>query len=385
MQSKFLKLYGQEGNREIRSFFSPGRVNLIGEHTDYNGGHVFPCALSIGTYAMVRLRDDNMIGLYSESIENCQILRLEMGDLEYNEDHGWANYPKGVIREILSRGYKLNTGFDMYIWSTLPKASGLSSSASLEVLTAYILRTLFNLDIDMIDVAVLCKEVENNYIGVNCGILDQFAVSMGKKDHATLLDCNTLKYEYVPFKLDNISIVLAHTNKERSLIDSKYNERRSECETALSNMQKTIDVGSLGELDCMSFNNHSKGLEDTILRRARHAVTENIRTIKAKEALTKGDIGEFGRLMKESHMSLKDDYEVTGIELDTLADLAWRFDGCVGARMTGAGFGGCTVNLVLADRVEEFSNYLVDEYNKEMGFPCRIYVSDVGNGPIEIV
>lgn len=383
MKGKFKQVYG-ESDHLLRQFYSPGRVNLIGEHTDYNGGHVFPCALSLGTYGIIRLREDKVIKLFSENIINGDVIEIDFDTLHYDETHGWANYPKGVIKALIESDFHINKGFEIYIWSTLPKASGLSSSASLEVLIGFMMKHLFDLNISLIDLALLCKDVENNYIGVNCGILDQFAVSMGKKDNAILLDCNTLKYEYVPLVLKDISIVLAHTNKERGLIDSKYNERRRECDEAVGILREHIEIETLGDLNLETFNRYSKFLDGVILKRARHGVLENIRTLEAKEALTMGNIRLFGELMKESHISLKDNFDVTGIELDTLARLAWDFKGCIGARMTGAGFGGCTVNLVKTDMVPHFTRYIIEEYEKYIGYPCRIYTSDVGNGPMEI-
>lgn len=382
MKSKFLEVYGS-GSMDVRHFFSPGRVNLIGEHTDYNGGYVFPCALSLGTYGLIRLNEDNTIRLYSNEIGN-EVAEFNFSNLEYSEEDGWTNYPKGVIREFIKRGYKIDRGFDVLIYSTLPKASGLSSSASLEVLMGFMMKSMFDLDISLIDLAVLCKNVENNYIGVNCGILDQFAVSMGREDHAIHLDCNTLKYEYVPVKLDGVNIVLLHTNKERSLIDSKYNERRDECQSALDILRECNDIQTLGDMTKEGFDIEKCKLDETLLKRAKHAVYENQRTIEAKELLENGDLEGFGKLMKASHISLRDDYEVTGIELDTLANLAWSFDGCIGARMTGAGFGGCTVNLVKSDRVEDFRTYIMGGYRDKIGYDCRVILSDVGSGPREL-
>lgn len=383
-RNEFTLLYGEEEG-EIRDFFSPGRVNLIGEHTDYNGGYVFPCALSLGTYAYVRKRNDRLFRFYSGSFTDVGIIDVHMDDLTYDEKHLWSNYLKGVIKSFVDDGCNISHGLDIYIWSTIPKASGLSSSASIEVLMAYILKEIYEINILNIEIAKLCKDVENNYIGVNCGILDQFAVSMGRRDYAVLLDCNTLVYEYVPFQLQDISMVLVHTNKERRLLDSKYNERRAECDNALLTLKRHIDITALGQINIDTFNMYSSYIENDIERkRAKHAVTENQRTIDAKKALVEGKLRDFGALMKESHQSLRYDYEVTGRELDTLAELAWKFDGCIGARMTGAGFGGCTVNLIKNDNVDAFIEYITEEYMKETGYRCRVYISEVGGGPTEL-
>jgi galactokinase len=378
----FKKVFGtKEG---IRTFFAPGRVNLIGEHTDYNGGHVFPCALDLGTYAIACKRDDSKIRLYSRNFEDLGIIEADVSHLVYDKKHDWANYPKGVVKMFKDAGYKIQTGFEVLFFGNIPNGAGLSSSASIELATSILLKGLFNLDIDMIEMVKLSQKSENEFIGVNCGIMDQFAIGMGKKDHAILLDANTLKYEYAPVKLDGISIVIANTNKRRGLAASKYNERRSECENALKKLQEKLNISSLGDLSEERFEANKYLIKNEIeRRRAKHAVYENQRTIKATKALNDGNIELFGKLMNESHISLRDDYEVTCSELDILVESSWK-NGAIGARMTGAGFGGCTVNLVPDNKLTEFIEKVGKEYEEKIGYEADFYVVSIGDGAREI-
>lgn len=379
----FKEIFGSEGN--IKVFFAPGRVNLIGEHTDYNGGHVFPCALTIGTYAAVRERSDRKIRFYSANFEEDGIIEGSLDNLKNSPENKWTNYCLGVIWAFGQKGFDIKNGFDFYCLGTIPNGSGLSSSASLEVLVGKILISQNGFDCDMVNNALIGQLAENKFVGVNCGIMDQFAIAMGKKDSAIFLDTATLKYEYVPLKLDGIKVVIGNTNKKRGLGDSKYNERRAECEMALSELQSVCYVKALGELDGNSFNKHCASIKDeTRLKRARHAVLENQRTIKAVDALNAGNIAEFGKLMNESHISLDKDYEVTGRELDALVESAWKQEGVIGARMTGAGFGGCTVSLVREENVEAFIKNVGAEYLREIGYAADFYVVDIGDGPVEL-
>ena len=377
---KFVSIYGEGG--EIRSFFSPGRVNLIGEHTDYNGGHVFPCALSIGTYMIVRKREDRTIRFYSENFSKLGVIETSLDDLVYSEKAGWTNYPKGVMWAIEGRGYKIPTGMDILIYGTIPNGSGLSSSASLEVLTGLAVRDLFGFEgISMIDLALIGQYSENNFNGCNCGIMDQFAIAMGKKDCAIFLDTSDLKYEYAPVKLEGARIVISCSNKKRGLGDSKYNERRSECETALAEIQKVKDIKSLGELTEEEFEAVKDAIKDPVRqKRAKHAVYENQRTVQAVAALKANDIAKFGELMNASHVSLRDDYEVTGIELDTLVEEAWNCPGVIGSRMTGAGFGGCTVSIVKTEDIDNFIAKVGAAYKEKIGYAADFYVVDIGDG-----
>ena len=369
-------------NGEVKTFFSPGRVNLIGEHTDYNGGFVFPCALDFGTYAVVKKREDKAFRMYSKNFENLGIIEFNLDSLVYDKKDDWTNYPKGVVKTFLDRNYKIDSGFDVLCFGNIPNGAGLSSSASIEVLTAVILKDLFKLDVDMMEMVKMCQVAENKFIGVNSGIMDQFAVGMGKKDNAILLDCNTLKYEYVPVKLKNMSIVIANTNKKRGLADSKYNERRSSCEEAVKILNKNgINIKYLGELTVAEFEKIKHYITDEEqLKRATHAVTENERAKNAVEFLKKDNIAEFGRLMNKSHISLRDDYEVTGLELDSLVEAAWEEKGTVGSRMTGAGFGGCTVSIVENAYVDSFIKNVGKKYKEKTGLEASFYIANIGDG-----
>ena len=376
----FKEIFKQDDN--IESFFSPGRVNLIGEHTDYNGGFVFPCALDFGTYAIVRPREDKNFRMYSENFEDLGIIEFNLDNLVYDKKDDWANYPKGVIKTFLDKGFKIPNGFDVLFFGNIPNGAGLSSSASVEVLTAVILKSLFNLDIDMVEMVKYCQIAENKFIGVNSGIMDQFAVGMGKKDNAILLDCNTLNFTYVPVKLKDMSIVIANTNKKRGLADSKYNERRSSCEEAVAVLNKNgVNIKYLGELTVEEFNKVKHFIKDEEqLKRATHAVTENERAKVAVEFLKKDDIKTFGELMNKSHISLRDDYEVTGLELDSLVEAAWEEVGTVGARMTGAGFGGCTVSIVKNSEVDNFIKNVGKKYKEKTGLEASFYIANIGDG-----
>ena len=376
----FKEIFKQDDN--IESFFSPGRVNLIGEHTDYNGGFVFPCALDFGTYAIVRQREDKNFRMYSENFEDLGIIEFNLDNLVYDKKDDWANYPKGVIKTFLDKGFKVPNGFDVLFFGNIPNGAGLSSSASIEVLTAVILKSLFNFDIDMVEMVKYCQIAENKFIGVNSGIMDQFAVGMGKKDNAILLDCNTLNFTYVPVKLKDMSIVIANTNKKRGLADSKYNERRSSCEEAVAVLNKNgVNIKYLGELTVEEFNKVKHFIKDEEqLKRATHAVTENERAKVAVEFLKKDDIKTFGELMNKSHISLRDDYEVTGLELDSLVEAAWEEVGTVGARMTGAGFGGCTVSIVKNAEVDNFIKNVGKKYKEKTGLEASFYIANIGDG-----
>ncbi len=380
---EFSEVFGNEG--DIRAFFAPGRVNLIGEHTDYNGGHVFPCALTIGTYGAVRKRTDRKLRFYSGNFTDKGIIEGSLDELVKTDEAGWTNYAKAVIWAFGQKGYTVDQGFDFYCRGTIPNSSGLSSSASLEILVSKILITLYGFDVDMVQASVISQLAENKFVGVNCGIMDQFAIAMGKKDSATFLDTSNLAYQYVPVKLDGIKIVIGNTNKKRGLGDSKYNERRSECEEALAELQTVSDIISLGALTGNRFEELADAIKSPVrVKRARHAVYENERTVKAVEALNANDIQAFGELMNQSHISLRDDYEVTGKELDTLVAAAWKQEGVIGARMTGAGFGGCTVSLVKEENVDAFIKNVGDEYKEKIGYAADFYVVDIGDGPVEL-
>lgn len=380
---KFNEKFGYEN--DVRVFFSPGRVNLIGEHTDYNGGHVFPCALSFGTYGAISQRNDKIVRMYSENFEDKGIISFEIDNLKNEEEHDWANYPKGVIDVLRKHGYDVNQGFDMVVYGNIPNGAGLSSSASLELLMAVMMNDIHQFNIDRVELVKYCQEAENNFIGVNCGIMDQFSIGMGQDSSAILLDCNTLDYKYSTVDLKDEVIVIANTNKRRGLADSKYNERRSECEEALKELQTELKISTLGELTEDEFEKNKHLIKSDIrAKRAKHAVYENQRTLKAVKALEDNDIETFGKLMNQSHNSLRDDYEVTGKELDTLVDLASKHEGTVGARMTGAGFGGCTVSIVKRDNVDDFINNVGKQYKEIIGYDADFYVANIGAGTREI-
>ncbi|WP_371371638.1 galactokinase [Sporomusa aerivorans] len=376
VQTAFQQEYGIDSRPEY-CFFSPGRVNLIGEHIDYNGGYVFPAALTLGIYGAVRRRPDMLVVLKSANAALTVTVDLR-APIENCVRAGWANYPKGVIKHLLENGHIL-TGCDILFYGNLPDGTGLSSSAALLVLTGYMLRTINGeTDINKVELAKVCQRIENQFIGVNCGIMDQFAVALGRKDCAILLDCQTLAYKYIPFMLDNYSLVIMNTNKKREVAESKYNERRSECEQALIilNRQRKIEhlcQATLAEVDSY--------LDDPVLRRrARHVIAENTRVLGAVDLLTQRDITGFADLMTQSHRSLQVDYEVSGPELDAIVEAALQSPGCIGSRMTGAGFGGCAIALVETVRLTEFKVAAADSYQVRTGRPADFYVAGIADG-----
>lgn len=381
MLKKFDEIFG--GTEGTKVYFAPGRVNMIGEHTDYNGGHVFPCALTIGTYAVARKREDNKLRFYSMNFKHLDMIESSLDHLTPEKKADWTNYPKGVIWAFGEKGYQVPTGMDLMLFGNIPNGSGLSSSASVEVLTGFILRDFFGFDVSNQDLALIGQFSENNFNGVNCGIMDQFAIAMGKEGHAIFLDTADLSYEYAPIKLENAKIVISCSNKKRGLGDSKYNERRSECEAALAELQKVIGINTLGDLTEEQFELYKSAIQDEVrVKRARHAVYENQRTVKAVEALKNNDVALFGKLMNESHISLQNDYEVTGVELDTLVEEAWKVDGVIGSRMTGAGFGGCTVSIVRTDAIDTFIDSVGKAYQSRIGYAADFYVVEIGDGPV---
>ena len=376
----FAELFGD--SEGARFYFSPGRVNLIGEHTDYNGGHVFPCALTLGTYGAARKREDNKIHLYSMNLDSFGVVEASLDDLTNKKEYNWANYPLGIVWAFKEKGHTITSGFDMVIWGNIPNGSGLSSSASLEVLTGVILTDLFEIkDLSMTDLALIGQYSENNFNGCNCGIMDQFAVAMGKKDHAIFLDTSDLSYEYAPCVLDGAKIVITNSKVKHSLVDSAYNDRRNECAAALKALQSELDIQALGDLTPEEFEAHKSLIKDEIqLQRAKHAVYENQRTIDAVTALKAGDIESFGKLMNQSHISLRDDYDVSCEEIDILVDLAWKIPGVLGSRITGGGFGGCTVSIVKDESIDTFIEPIGKTYLEKVGHEAEFYTVDIGDG-----
>ena len=376
----FAELFGD--SEGARFYFSPGRVNLIGEHTDYNGGHVFPCALTLGTYGAARKREDNKIHFYSMNLNSFGVVEASLDDLTNKKEYNWANYPLGIVWAFKEKGHTITSGFDMVIWGNIPNGSGLSSSASLEVLTGVILTDLFEIkDLSMTDLALIGQYSENNFNGCNCGIMDQFAVAMGKKDHAIFLNTSDLSYEYAPCVLDGAKIVITNSKVKHSLVDSAYNDRRNECAAALKALQSELDIQALGDLTPEEFEAHKSLIKDEIqLQRAKHAVYENQRTIDAVTALKAGDIERFGKLMNQSHISLRDDYDVSCEEIDILVDLAWKIPGVLGSRITGGGFGGCTVSIVKDESIDTFIETIGKTYLEKVGHEAEFYTVDIGDG-----
>lgn len=380
---KFEEIFGDSEGAKV--YFAPGRVNLIGEHTDYNGGHVFPCALTIGTYGVARKRSDKKLRFYSMNFEQLGVFESTIENLKPEKEADWTNYPKGVMWAFGEKGYEIPSGMDLLLYGNIPNGSGLSSSASIEVLTGFILKDFFGFDVTNQDLALIGQYAENKFNGVNCGIMDQFAIAMGKKENAIFLDTSDLSYTYAPIKLENAKIVIACSNKKRGLGDSKYNERRSECETALEEIKQAVGIETLGDLNEEQFETYKAAIKDEVRqKRAKHAVYENQRTIKAVEALKNNDVALFGKLMNASHVSLRDDYEVTGIELDTLVEEAWNVEGVIGSRMTGAGFGGCTVSIVKEEAIDSFIEKVGMAYKEKIGYAADFYVVEIGDGPVAL-
>ncbi|TJY42124.1 galactokinase [Cohnella pontilimi] len=383
LKRKFVDRFGGEESG-ISVYEAPGRVNLIGEHTDYNGGSVFPAALTFGTTLLLRPREDGKLGFASTNFPISREISTE--NVTFREEDDWINYPKGVVWELNQRGIKLSRGYDLLYHGEIPNGAGLSSSASIEVVTAFALLSMEGKPADPVDIAVWCQHAENEFIGVKCGIMDQFAVANGKKDHAILLDCDTLRYELVPFRTGEFKLVIGNTNKRRGLVDSKYNERRSQCEQAVRDLRKAFpELQLLGQLSIEQFRGHEHLIQDeTVRKRARHVAEEIHRVALSMDVLKRGDLAEFGLLMNASHDSLRDLYEVTGAELDAMVEAARSVPGVLGSRMTGAGFGGCTISLVHQNSVERFLSEVGSKYEAATGLRADFYVCDIGDGVREL-
>ncbi|MCF8226990.1 MAG: galactokinase [Bacteroidales bacterium] len=381
LKERFLELYGLN-EEKIHIYFAPGRVNLIGEHTDYNGGYVFPCALTFGTYLLVRKNGTIKVNFATTNFDHR--VEVMLNEPFTRDGKSWANYPLGIMNELRKRALETE-GIDLLYSGDIPNGAGLSSSASIEMVTITALNDLFGFGLDKMEMVKLGQKAENEFVGVNCGIMDQFASGMGEANHALFLNCETLDYKKVPVILNGIKIVISNTNKRRGLADSKYNERRSQCEAAVEKINKKEPIRNLGELSVKEFSYLSDSITDeTVKRRAKHVVTENDRTLKAIAALNNGDIEEFGKLMNASHDSLRDDYEVTGKELDILVNEARKIPGTIGSRMTGAGFGGCTVSLVKEDSIEEFIREVGNNYENKTGLIPEFYIAEPGDGAKKI-
>ncbi|WP_282926934.1 galactokinase [Helcococcus kunzii] len=381
LQSKFIEKFG-ENDKEIKRFFSPSRINIIGEHIDYNGGKVFPCALEIGTYAIARKNDDNVLNLYSLNMENNG--KIDLDDLVYKKENDWMNYAAGMAKYIKESRFNIG-GLDVLVYGNIPNGSGLSSSASLEMLIGEIFNVFYNeKKIDRTKLSLLGQDTENKFFGLNTGIMDQFIIANGKKDQALLLDTNTLEFEHYPFDLKDNKIVILNTNKRRELKDSKYNERRAQCDEAVTILKKYKDIKylcELGEEDLHLLEN----IPDEIVRnRAKHAILENVRVKEAAQALQDGNIEQLGKLLIESNDSLRELYEVSGEHLDSITKHSNEFEYCLGARMTGAGFGGCGIAIVKEDKIEEFKNYVFEKYKEDTGLEAEFISSNVGESVHEI-
>jgi galactokinase len=379
LQLKFKEKFKSE---DYRTFFAPGRVNLIGEHTDYNGGYVFPCALDFGTYLIIRKNGTDSLNFASINMELEKT--VDVNSTFEKQGSEWTNYVLGVLKEFQKKELKLE-GMDFLFYGNIPNKSGLSSSASLEVVTAYAINSMYNCNFDRVELSLISQRAEREFVGVTCGIMDQFIIANGKTEHALALDCNTLKFEEVPCEIGDYRIVIGNTCKSRGLADSKYNERVAECAEAVENISNERKIGTLCELTNQEFETLSANIENPVVKaRARHAISENQRVFKAIDALKANQLEEFGQLMNQSHNSLRDDYEVTGFELDTMVEEARKIEGTIGARMTGAGFGGCTVSLVHKDSVEEFIKTVGENYENKTKLTPEFYVANVGDGVTEL-
>ena len=378
LRQKFKEVYGRDAES---LYFAPGRVNLIGEHIDYNGGRVFPCALSFGTYLLAAKRQDSRMAFTSLNMPYSTVKGKDALERKSGE---WTDYPLGVVKEFADRGFE-PWGYDLLYWGDIPNRAGLSSSASVEVVTAVLLNDLSGAGFDRIELVKMSQHAENDFVGMNCGIMDQFAVGMGRSGFAIALDCATLDYELVPLHIDGYKLVIANSNKHHDLVTSEYNTRRAQCEKALEILRQRYPVDALCALTPEQLEKAADLFSDEILyRRARHAVTENARVNEAIQALRTGDLSRFGRLMNESHHSLKEDYEVTGVEMDVLAEEAQGLDGVLGSRITGGGFGGCTVSLVREDAVDAFVRRLGEIYTGKVGLRAEFYIADIGDGARKI-
>jgi galactokinase len=381
LKEAFLKFYGKPADA---LYFAPGRVNLIGEHTDYNGGFVFPCALSFGTYLLCRKNDDHRFRF--RSLNQPEVVEATLDQLQTPHGNSWVNYPMGVFDQLIKRGFSFPFGLDLLIWGDVPNGAGLSSSASLEVVTGYMLNEMYDMQLTRVDIAKIGQKAENEFVGVNCGIMDQFASANGAKDHALFLDCNTLDFELVPVKLQGIKVLISNTHSPHKLDSGAYNQRVAECKKAVELISKVRPIHYLAELTEADFTQVESSLESDPVahKRARHVVTEVQRTKEAVKALKAGNIELFGKLMNASHVSLRDDYEVTGPELDTMVEEAWKIEGVIGSRMTGGGFGGCTVSLVKNEAIEPFIEKVGAAYKAKTGITPDFYVAEISDGACKL-
>lgn len=377
LSKRFLELYGRS-DKPLHIYFAPGRVNIIGEHTDYNGGFVLPAAIGFGTYLLIRESNNNTLNFASENFPETESIKTTT--FYQKSEVEWVNYPLGIIDQF-NRDGKETTGIDCLYAGDIPPGAGLSSSASIELLTAFALNDLFDFNKEIIDLIHLSKKCEHEFIGVQCGIMDQFAVAMGEESKALYLNCKTLEHETIPFDLKPYQLVIVNSNKPRGLANSLYNDRVKECQQAVKDINKKMNIADLGQLDLAIFREVEHLIQHPVVRkRAFHVVNENYRVKEAVKVLEQNNINTFGKLLNASHKSLKDYYEVTGFELDALVEAAWQQEGVLGARMTGAGFGGCTVNFVHEDAYPEFKKQVQKTYKSKTGLEAAFYLPEIGNG-----
>ncbi len=381
LKAEFAKLFDAKADKNI--FFAPGSFNLIGDHIDYNGGKVFPTTINLGTYAAAIKRDDNIIRF--RSLNYSTKIDISLENISFNKKHNWANYPKAILAELIKSNYSVNNGFDILYYSNLPSGIGLSSTASIEIVTAFLLNDLFNLKMPRLELVKLCQKAENEYLKLNNGILNKFAIGMGKKNQGIYLDTKTLKYEYIPLKLQNHKFIIANTNKTYPTTNTVYNERYRECQQALEVMQTKIKVDNLCAISPIDFENHKDLIKDGILaRRAWHVIYENQRTFYAVEFMKTYDLKAFGQLLNQSQMSLKRDFEITGFELDTIIETAWNQRGLIGSKMIGKGMGGCSINLVKANFVDDFIKNVGKVYKEKTNLTANFYILESSTGAEKI-
>lgn len=379
----FEKIYGSKEG--VKIFFAPGRVNLIGEHIDYNGGYVLPCALNIGTFMAIRLREDDLVCMYSMNFKEDNMIQYPLSK-GYVLAKNWTKYATGVLSELSKAGYPITKGFEMVVSGHIPNGAGLSSSASLEMVMARAINTLYDFNLRQIDLVKLAQKAENDFVGLNCGIMDQFIIGMGKENYALLLNTDTMTYDHIALDLRDYTFLITNTNHQRGLADSKYNERREECQKALEIIRKSKDVSTLCDLNIQEFDEVKNTIKDPILlRRARHVIYENNRTIRGAKYLASGSLTKFGEVMNQSHESLKDDYEVSCKALDVLVSLSRNIEGVLGSRMTGAGFGGCTVTLIKKECIPAFIESVGKSYEERVGLKADFYEVTIGDGAREVI
>lgn len=380
LKQQFETLFDQEA---LETYFCPGRVNLIGEHIDYNGGLVMPCAINFGTWMLLSPNEDNVFRFRSVNFEETYDIGVQTAYEKTGRE--WYNYPLGVLHHFVADGKQVQ-GLNVLFFGNVPIGSGLSSSASIEIATAFAFNQYFKTGYTKLELVLMAKSVENNFIGLSSGIMDQFAVAFGEEHKALKLNCDTLAYEAVTANLQDNVLAIINTNKPRKLAESKYNERVEECRQALAALQQELDINNLCDIDGMTFKQYQHLITNpTVLKRARHVIEENDRVKLAATALAGNDLTRFGRLMYASHLSLQNDYEVSGAELDAVVEYSLTDSNVIGARMTGAGFGGCAIAIVNADAFEEYRTNVIDYYTQKIGYAPSVYATNISDGVHELI